>query len=503
MTRQDLNNSRRFDVHTWSSHPESNIFVDALWPLIEHRLKAPSQNGRKQKAPNKKQFKVLLLDLYLCWTEDPFQSLGVPMTNSGYKQSSIYNALHISPKTIQIIRALHCEGLIDWHKGSEITRKTTRIWPTETLISYFEKAKLPPDEVIKHYNQEVIVLNAKVVKQTDTPEEWVTKSIEYDDSDNPKIEKWRVDLQAYNELLDATYVDVGSLQDPWVLKKVNTRSGLKTQKVRIDQNHKFVRRIFYRGSWELGGRFHGGFWQQIGSDIRKDILINEHRSVEIDYKGMHVSIACALEDYELKGDPYVVPLMLPGFTEAEQREVVKGLVLMAINAETLKKAYTAFRGEQERGSKAKKLKNVQLQALLDQVTAKVPILEGYIGKDKGVELMSIDGEITSKVINHFTAKMVPILSVHDSYIVQAGKDHELIETMNKAASEVLGRKINLEADGVGLGSIQATNNLDPSDRLASFRRLETLQTAESETLRTSGYNQRVQSWINKMDKDIG
>ena len=75
--------------------------------------------------------------------------------------------------------------------------------------------------------------------------------------------------------------------------------------------------------------------------------------------------------------------------------------------------------------------------------------------------------------------------------------------MNKAASEVLGRKINLEAEGIGLGSIQATNNLDPSDRLASFRRLEALQTAESETLRTSGYNQRVQSWIKKMNKNHG
>jgi len=497
MNTRDLNNSRRFDVHTWSKHPESNTFVDALWPEIRQRFNPPSKWGRKQRSPNKKQFKVLLLDLFLCWTEDPEKSLGVPMSPGDYKEGSIYNALSISPKTIEIINALHDAKLIEWHKGSEAARKTTRIWPTQKLVDCFKAATLSAEEVLRHHNKEVIVLNAKVVKQSDTAEDWATKSIEYQDADHPSIVKWRSDLQAYNELLENTYVDVGSLVDPWVLRKVKTRKGLKIQKIPIDQSHKFVRRIFYRGSWELGGRFHGGFWQQIGSDIRRDILINEHRTVEVDYKGMHVSIACALEDFDLTFDPYVVPLMLPEFTEAEQRDVVKGLVLMAINAQTLKKAYTAFRGEQDKGSKAKKLKDVQLQALLEEVTTQIPILEHYIGRDKGVELMRIDGEITSKVINHFTANRVPILSVHDSYVVLAGKDHELIETMNKATSEVLGRKINLEAKGVGLGSLQTMTNMDPLDQLTKARNLEALKKIESEVVRTNEYNQRVRAWMER------
>lgn len=495
MNTRDLNNSRRFDVHTWSKHPESNTFVDALWPEIRQRFKPPSKWGRKQRSPNKKQFKVLLLDLFLCWTEDPEKSLGVPMSPGDYKEGSIYNALSISSKTIEIINALHDAELIEWHKGSEAARKTTRIWPTQKLVDYFKAATLSAEEVLRHHNKEVIVLNAKVVKQSDTAEDWATKSIEYQDADHPSIVKWRSDLQTYNELLSNTYVDIGSLVELWVLKHVQTKRGLEARKIPIDQNHKFVRRIFYRGSWELGGRFHGGFWQQVGSDLRRDILINEHRTVEVDYKGMHVSIACALEGFELKLDPYAVPLMLPDFTEVAQREVVKGLVLMAINAQTLAKAYSAFRGGEKTGSKAKQLKNLQLQALLEAVIKRVPVLEKYIGRDKGVELMRIDGEITSQIINHFTSKKIPVLSVHDSYIIAADKDHELTEAMDTAASRVVGKKVNLETEGFGYGSLQAMTNLDGTDQLTKLTRLEALRCKESEVVRTNEYSQRVKDWM--------
>ena len=44
------------------------------------------------------------------------------------------------------------------------------------------------------------------------------------------------------------------------------------------------------------------------------------------------------------------------------------------------------------------------------ITENQPI-EPYLCADKGVELMAIDGRITTHIINHFTAKQIPILTV--------------------------------------------------------------------------------------------
>lgn len=69
-------------------------------------------------------------------------------------------------------------------------------------------------------------------------------------------------------------------------------------------------------------------------------------------------------------------------------------------------------------------------------------------------------------------------------------------------SEVLGRKINLEAEGVGLGSIQVIANMDPLDQLAKARNLEALKTIESEVVRTNEYNQRVSAWMERNRQEL-
>lgn len=488
---KDLNNSRPLDVHRWSEHPEVNQFVQTIWLLIESQIKTTTR-GRPQRAPQKKQFKVLLLDLYLCWQEDPEQSLGVHMSASGYKENSRYNALHISSKTIQIVQALHQEGLIDWHKGSEAARRVTRIWPTDKLVQYFQRTTFKPQEIIIQYKQECIILNDQVVELRDDEEVTLTKAIEYSDDDHRDIYKWRSDLEAYNSLLERSYVDIWWLKGPWI--KRTTKKG-KTVRQRIDQNHKFVRRVFYRGSWELGGRFHGGWWQQVGSTFRKGILINDSRTVEVDYSGMHVSIAYALEGHQPPEDPYTLPLKLKGYTAQEQRALVKGLVLMAINAQTLPKAYAAFRAEQPKGSKQRKITNIQLQDMISLFLDHHPMLLNYIGRDKGVELMRIDGNITARVINHFTSQGIPVLTVHDSYIVNQEHDTTLMDQMNRAASKELGTKINLKAEGLGKGQTIALNNMERMDAGTNLNRLLQLKKLDEEIERTKEYQERLQIWL--------
>ena len=79
-----IDNSRPFDVHRWSDHPESNIFVNKIYDEY-FRWNNP--------VLTKKHLKVVLLDLYVCWSEDPNQQIGILLGSNAYKAKSRYNAL--------------------------------------------------------------------------------------------------------------------------------------------------------------------------------------------------------------------------------------------------------------------------------------------------------------------------------------------------------------------------------------------------------------------------
>ena len=59
--------------------------------------------GNRATSEPKKQFKTLLLDLYVAWLDDPELSIGVGMSKSAYKKNSRYNELFISAKMIEIV----------------------------------------------------------------------------------------------------------------------------------------------------------------------------------------------------------------------------------------------------------------------------------------------------------------------------------------------------------------------------------------------------------------
>ena len=438
-TPEQLDYSRPLDVYKWSDYPEVNAFVDALWKgFLSTGFPESTSAGKRSKSPPKKQFKTLLLDLFVAWKEDPDLVIGVSLTNGYFKASSRYNALHISDKLGEVIRYLKKIDLIHMHIGSEAAERSTRIWPSEKLVATFSKTEINPLMIRLHEDKEVIVLSAK---EPDETGKIATKSkeIEYKDDDWPEIPRLRAEVHKYNDLLRRSFIDIGHLKNPVIKTEYWDKKKKRLVDRAISTGHfnKHVRRIFYRGSWALGGRYHGGFWQQISGEMRKKILINDFRTVELDFSGLHINIAYALEGHSLDfQDPYELPLLLSN-DKQEQRKWVKSLVLMAFNAASERKAFQAFRNEQQIGSLEKGFRDSQLQILLQAFKEKHIQIHQYLCTDKGVEFMNIDGRIASKVINHFTNKEEPILCVHDSFICREQFKDELTETMNKAIREEL------------------------------------------------------------------
>ena len=83
MNSTDDKPSRQLDVHKSSDHPEANMIVDKL--LETYFPDIYSTKGKKRNS-FRADLKVLLLDLYVSWQEDPKQTIGGGMSNCTIKK---------------------------------------------------------------------------------------------------------------------------------------------------------------------------------------------------------------------------------------------------------------------------------------------------------------------------------------------------------------------------------------------------------------------------------
>ena len=436
---EELEHSRPLDVHKWSDYKHVNAFIDLIWDeFFSSSYPVKTVGGNQPKSKPKKQLKVLLLDLYVAWHLDPTLLTGIGLSESSYTANSRYNELHISFELVNIVHLAVGVGLIDYHYGTEGSGMVTRIWPTAYLIDKFIEADLGIEDIYRHPDTEVICLGKNNFEVEDDSSK-KHKYVEYEDKDAPEaIHQWRIDLKAYNKLLEESFIDIVTIEKP-VVKQPYWDKRLRRHSyklVEISPRNSFVRRVFYREDWALGGRFHGGWWQMVGSKWRKHIYINDKPTDEQDFSGLHVTLLYGLEGLQPPPDPYALSLE-SNFTQEESRAIIKALVLTAINAKDRKSAFQAFRQDQEEGTAEKRLKNVQLIKFLDAFCANNQPIAHYLCKDMGVKLMAMDGRITAKVINHFTNKGIPVLTIHDSYLADIEYQKELNEVMNEAITAEL------------------------------------------------------------------
>lgn len=251
MTDNKYENSAPLDVHRWSEYSEVNQFVDEIHS--EHF-------ADYHKDIMKKHLKVVLLDLYVRWCEDPTMYIAVSMTKSGYKAKSRYNALNISSKTIDVIHRLWKQELITFKKGFHDPKGKsfiTRIRASDALIELFKEVKFSIYHIGNPEGRETIILRSEN-----------KEDIEYDDTADTR--RMRDHLESYNDLLWRTFIDIPEVATPII----DVGKGKKTKHVRITPHDKFVRRVFNNGNWKQGGRFYGGWWQRIPSAWRGKITLN-------------------------------------------------------------------------------------------------------------------------------------------------------------------------------------------------------------------------------------
>jgi hypothetical protein len=443
----EYDNSRPFDVHKWSDYPEVNNAVNHIYTEIVSLGKIE----RKNSAKIKKYAKVLALDLYVAYLSDPTLYIGISRNHNSYKHNR-YNAIFIKPDLLaKVCDWFIALGYIKYEKGVHHKRQS-RIRASEKFVDLLSrKFDVKALMVKQHENTETVILRDANKKR-----------IDYADTVNTK--KMRENLFKINSILDKTLINLYVPDSD--LRRLNFRmingtdesdKGHEEPRGAVDFTRKRLVRIF-NTTFELGGRFYGGHWQGIPREYRKYIKINRMITKEVDFTAIHINLIYFLANLPLpEEDPY----FLDGFPDGT-RSVVKKCLLTIINAKNRKSAMQSIR-EHIRGikytttivngkkiTKSKKLKDKDRIVLPQGVTRVEDVIEAFenkhsaISKDyffsgKGTLLQYYDSRIAEEVMLIMEQKGIPVLPLHDSFIVSSPQEKGLMDVMSQAFFNITGR----------------------------------------------------------------
>ena len=235
----------------------------------------------------------------------------------------------------------------------------------------------------------------------------------------------------------------------------------------------WLRRLF-NWNMELGGRFYGHY-QQIPSADRKRILIDGERTVELDYKAVHIALLYAIESLPLDADAYIIN------GRKDKRDTYKAICLTLVNTEKLSslqanvtrsanpkvkeahRTYTAKRQHYEyrralglKATEPSKPKSLQgfinnipsgssgselLQIIMEHHH---PIAHHFGTEHIGLRLQKLDSELIANALTKLQG--IPCLPVHDSIRCKVSDMQLVTNAMTDAFRELHGQNIIVEDD---------------------------------------------------------
>jgi len=240
-------------------------------------------------------------------------------------------------------------------------------------------------------------------------------------SESGRVHDMRKIIRKVNEVLEQTDIVLdaeGVVADgPWLRKGDYV----------MYPDMKSLYRVF-NGGWRLGGRFYGGWWQGVKSEDRKCFLLDGEKTEEVDYSQIHPRIIYAEAGVDLVGDAYDIP----GF----DRNLCKVAFNILVNAACLPSALGSLAQEMKGDRKG-------AEALIEAIKARHSVVAKYFHSSAGVRLQCLDSKMAEIVLSEMTVKRgIPVLPVHDSFIVPESEKELLVRVMKDAFERVVGKTRN-------------------------------------------------------------
>ena len=377
--------------------------VDTLITELIHTLKDKGYCKKTQRLDA--HLRVILANLIK--GEEVYQQL-YPFYSrdaNAYRYIRRYNPLNINFKPlIACIDALDAlkfiKNYIGFYNRKTRKGKQSRIVMKNNFFKLIEKNHIAKEQL---FTLPIDPIRLKDIKGLLT---------DYNDTD--AINKKRKLIEKHNTLLAKSNITLS--------KKAETdRSRI------VDFSNHSYHRIFSQNSFTLHGRFYGPWWQSLKSHERKHIKINGESVVELDYGSLHVHLAYSKLgiDYGQGNDPY----SLDGF-DKKYRNVIKLATLTSLNMKNEQYfAQTITKRLQEDGLY---IPNVPFNDIKRAILKKHYKIKEFFFSGVGLEFMYLDSCVTEYIIKKFTTQKIPVLSIHDSYIVGESYKKLLVEMMTSA-----------------------------------------------------------------------
>ncbi|MBK9402937.1 MAG: hypothetical protein IPN57_00165 [Ignavibacteria bacterium] len=257
--------------------------------------------------------------------------------------------------------------------------------------------------------------------------------------DTESTRKMRYELALYNGLRQSTKFSLRNLNS----KIINfnpeyfnqfAQKNISSSTKEADLRNPYVYRVF-NDTFSLGGRYYNGLESNASKEIRSCIHINGNPTVEKDYSCLHIRMLYNTEGIDLKEDAYSkLSKGDPGL-----RGLFKLIGLVSINSKNLKTCLLALRDEIRKSdykSYFDSITDKNLMYYYDKWIQAHPRISKYLNSDIGISLQNKDSVISAEIIRYFTAKAIPVLIIHDSFIIEKEYESELEDVMKKVYKNI-------------------------------------------------------------------
>ena len=269
----------------------------------------------------------------------------------------------------------------------------------------------------------------------------------------------RENLKKINRVLSEHWYDL-ELDDEehqYFLKQMVSKEAQDNgRKYNLDLRQIHLYRVFNDEKLQTGGRFYGGWWQQISRDYRRKLIVGGKRMIEYDYSNMHPAMLYHLEGLMPPEDTYT-KVIAEYFPEHENnREPLRRTIKQAFNAMVNSPKILK---SPPRGVRLKQY-GINWKQMSEAIIESNKPIQKYFYSGYGTRLQRFDSDIAELVLLHFADMSYPVLPVHDSFLAHNGFENELNEVMALAYRKKIGYNINVNLKQVKTADHCSEENYD-------------------------------------------
>jgi len=394
------------------------------------RIETKEGRSRSRTAEEQLRFehatRVLIVDLWKAVKSTPIRECSINKRSGWYSENPRYrDPLLTYKQMIAVFDGLINIGFIEVTREGYFDRtiyqgKTTRFVARDELLERLQELEGHPAISIKpDFNAETIILRDKVDG----------RKVLQEYEDTPATERHRANLKKINSCFLKHWCDL-EVQDTEVAN-LEARIANHATKQPIDFSQRTLVRIFSNGSFKQGGRFYRGWWQNVPSEYRKYITIDEKRTAEFDFSQLNPHLLYH-SNYKVLGSDDAYDRVLDG----EHRKIVKQAFNAMVQASTPLKSCP-----EEIDMSGLEMSWAELRDRI--IKAHKPIADHFF-KGVGNHLQFMDSNIAERIMLHFAGMDAPALPIHDSFILHHayGESGEVEEAMRRAFYEEVGNHIS-------------------------------------------------------------